>query len=322
MTLFNLVFFFFVFLFQRVWESVGQSREYPVGHKDIEAYLGRPELAVENNKIRTASASPPMSYSDDVLEALHATESIDAGQYYMECTDPPWDALKHQDGKGVVKEVVRILDHESKPRLLFFNGIFDLICNHHGNEKFLEKLPWNNIDKWILSKRYAWGANKSHLQPYGYMKEFENLLFLKIMDAGHMVPIDQPEVMLAMMRSLIAGGNSFQDHQQYILQSGIERDTKADCSSTQESSSSSEFASNVEIKPVNNGIKGEKNDGAIAPVSVRNMIIAGAWLSAFFGFVAFAIFGVKWHRNTRRRRAQSFRRLNEDVELTNTHTID
>ena len=112
----------------RLWESLEGSRSFPPGHKNVETYLGgaksysHPQLQVNYR---------------DVLEAIHATEATDAGQTYAECKDAPYVALSHQDGLGVVNEITRILDHESKPHMLFFNGMNDLICNHVGKLTYM-----------------------------------------------------------------------------------------------------------------------------------------------------------------------------------------
>merc|ERR1712216_364775 len=93
----------------RFWEKRGASRSFPAGHKDVETYLGGAHSV----------SNPPLNVNyRDVLEAIHATESMDAGQTYRECTDTPYIALQHQDGVGVVEELVRVIDHETKPHML------------------------------------------------------------------------------------------------------------------------------------------------------------------------------------------------------------
>ena len=185
----------------RMWEYKGAPRNFPLGHKDVERYLGG----------WTGNAYPESMTVDytEVLKALHAEESIGAKQRFEECTDPPYNALAGQDGLGVVDEVVRILSHADKPRLLFFNGVNDMICNHVGNERLLDNLPWKNKKAWILAKRYAWDAfpSQNNLGPSGYMKEYENLSFLKVMSSGHMVPMDVPDVALEMMRIFLFSGS-------------------------------------------------------------------------------------------------------------------
>lgn len=53
----------------------------------------------------------------DVRMAIHATS---CPLQFKECTDPPYNALKHQDGLGVTKEVTVLLDRGIP--MLFFNG--------------------------------------------------------------------------------------------------------------------------------------------------------------------------------------------------------
>eukprot|EP00979_Chaetoceros_neogracilis_P012492 scaffold3337_cov256-Chaetoceros_neogracile.AAC.26 len=179
----------------RRWEEKGTSRDFPAGHKNVERYLG--------GWTGVGYPSDMKINYQKVLKAIHADESIAAKQRFEECTDPPWDALSGQDGLGVRDEVVRILSHPSKPILLFFNGMNDMICNHVGNEKLLEKLPWEHRDVWTLAQRHAWYPIPESAGPAGYMKEFANLMFLKVMSSGHMVPMDVPDVALEMMRSFM-----------------------------------------------------------------------------------------------------------------------
>jgi carboxypeptidase D len=200
------------------------DRNFPPGYKVTEAYLGGWALA------GTDPGQLDIKITPQVLEALHASAATEAGQKYEECTDPPYEALAHQDGKGVVDDVVAVLQHASKPRLLFFNGIEDMICNHVGNEKLLEHLPWEHQNEWIEASRYAWISQQSPpTSPVaGYMKEFQNLLFLKIFAAGHMVPLDQPTVALDMIATFLYKG-SFESSQQRIP-AALEP-TSADCPS-------------------------------------------------------------------------------------------
>jgi carboxypeptidase D len=183
----------------RLWERKGVSRDFPPGHKYVEKYLGGWSGKSYPNDMT-------VNYKD-VLKALHAEESIAAKQRFEECTDPPYDALSKQDGLGVRDEVVAILSHRDKPRLLFFNGVNDMICNHVGNERLLDNLPWAHQEEWTLSTRYAWdpfpdGENGVN-EPAGYIKQFDNLLFLKVMASGHMVPMDVPDIALEMIRSFV-----------------------------------------------------------------------------------------------------------------------
>lgn len=214
----------------RLWEKRGQARSFPLGHKDVETYLGGAR----------SQTNPPLKVNyRDVLAAIHAGESIKAGQTYRECTDPPYLALQQQDGLGVVDELVRVLDHESKPHMLIFNGINDMICNHVGNEKLLDLLPWSKTSKYTQQPRHAWNAadvsdsersNFTPGRPDGYIKQFENLSFLKVLESGHMVPMDQPAVSLSMMRTLVYGTggdkNGFLSSMQNLVRANVDEDAR------------------------------------------------------------------------------------------------
>ena len=149
------------------WERSSKPRDFPPGHKDVEAYLG--------------GAGAISSDLAQVLEAIHSTPSYQAGQRYRECTDPPYNALRHQDGLGVTQDVVELLNNDV--RLLFFNGVNDLICNHVGNEIAVENFKWNFQSEYQLAKRYGW-KSPTKGQFGGYMKEYKNLMYLKILGSG------------------------------------------------------------------------------------------------------------------------------------------
>lgn len=209
----------------RIWELSAKMRSFPPGHKEVESYLGGWHRETFDMSV---------DY-EEVLRALHAEESVPSHQRYKECTDPPYLALSHQDGLGVTDEIVDILEHDSKPILLFFNGMNDMICNHIGNEKALDNLKWKHAKDWMLAKRNVWGYESAFVDgttkgPVGYMKEFENLAFLKIASSGHMVPMDLPDVALEMMKNLMFQ-LSFGRNYQHILKSNVPHDGDASCSS-------------------------------------------------------------------------------------------
>ncbi|CAB9507783.1 Pheromone-processing carboxypeptidase KEX1 [Seminavis robusta] len=201
-------------------ETRGGDRNFPPGHKVVEAYLGD----------KGTAAGITTSTMNDALQAIHASESRAAGQRFQECTDPPYNALSHQDGLGVVNEVIQVLEYEpaegeTDVRLLFFNGVTDLICNHVGNEIMLEQLSWKHQSDWTKAARSAWKSKSQKGDKIsGYMKEFKNLLYLKVMDSGHMVPMDVPEVSLDMMRLFVFGGEGAFQYSPQALDRSIKTD--------------------------------------------------------------------------------------------------
>jgi carboxypeptidase D len=284
-------------------ELTSGSRSFPPGHKVVEAYLGDWELA---------EGGVPPGIMASVLEALHATEATTSKQRFQECTDPPYNALSHQDGKGVVPELVQVLQHPQKPRILFFNGIEDLICNHVGNEKFLEVLPWKHRDEWIESSRYGWKATTEETgKVSGYMKEYENLMFLKLMGSGHMVPLDVPNVALDMMRAFCYG-KSFDTNKQRLDSAKTTSPTCDVCPTCDDGDDGS--GSGSEVKP------SETNPSANASKTGGGFFISYSWLALLLAGGAVAVV-----LETRRQRQWASHRplaAGFDMELRETHYTD
>lgn len=124
---------------------VQSMQSFPPGKDAVESFLNRPE----------------------VRQAIHAEGST---QRYVECADPPYNALSHQDGKGVTVELVDLLD--GGMNILFFSGQYDIICSHLGVEKSLRELPWSGKEGWKKAQPEVWLVDN---QAAGYIKSYGSL---------------------------------------------------------------------------------------------------------------------------------------------------
>jgi hypothetical protein len=155
----------------------------------------------------------------------------------------------------------------------------------------LEHLEWEHQNEYITSKRYGW-QSKATGKLAGYMKEYNNLLFLKVLDSGHMVPMDVPNVGLEMMQLFTlnnsgggsaGSGNAFDSFEQAIA-SQAQYPGQATCpvcpTATAANNNSNEFGAdddcNHEEEENTNTIGDEDGDGA-SMMSVLFLI------SGFFG---------------------------------------
>ncbi|KAH3673537.1 hypothetical protein WICMUC_003644 [Wickerhamomyces mucosus] len=110
-------------------------------------------------------------------------------------------AYTGDESKPLQSYITELLD-KGYP-VLIYAGDKDFICNWLGN------LAWTNDLDWILADSYR----KEFLKPWyhndgsvaGQIKSFGGLTFLRVFDAGHMVPYDQPEVSLKMVNTWIWG---------------------------------------------------------------------------------------------------------------------
>jgi len=96
---------------------------------------------------------------------------------------------------------------EAGIRVMIYAGESDFICNWLGNLRWLRAMEWSGKE----------GFNAAHAYPFviepgassdvvgGEVREFENLSFVKVSQAGHMVPMDQPRNALVMIQRFIKG---------------------------------------------------------------------------------------------------------------------
>jgi hypothetical protein len=84
-------------------------------------------------------------------------------------------ALKHQDGKDVMRELAAVLD--AGVRVLMYSGQFDLIVHHLGTEKALEELQWRDREAFAAAKGAVFLVRAS-IQEYSYLHSRTPLLTL------------------------------------------------------------------------------------------------------------------------------------------------
>ncbi len=92
--------------------------------------------------------------------------------------------------------------------VLIYVGDKDYICNWLGNKAWTDALPWNGAEAYSHSPTEQWITNHPVKNgSAGTVKSANNLTFLRVFDAGHGVPHDQPpENALAMLNSWIFSG--------------------------------------------------------------------------------------------------------------------
>ncbi|XP_069849338.1 retinoid-inducible serine carboxypeptidase isoform X1 [Dipodomys merriami] len=101
-----------------------------------------------------------------------------------------------------MKPVVSIVDEllEAGVNVTVYNGQLDLIVDTMGQEAWLRKLTWPGLSKFSQLKWKALYSNPKSLETSAFVKAYKNLAFYWILRAGHMVPSDQGDMALKMMR--------------------------------------------------------------------------------------------------------------------------
>ena len=105
--------------------------------------------------------------------------------------------------KPVIDDVSKLLHYGLK--VVVFQGQLDMICDTMGAEKWMAKLNWSGLSQFLNSSRkaiYPPSAAKSK-NTGAFYKGFKNLELYYILKAGHMVPTDNGEMALEMVKRVI-----------------------------------------------------------------------------------------------------------------------
>ncbi|XP_005108565.2 lysosomal protective protein isoform X2 [Aplysia californica] len=87
-----------------------------------------------------------------------------------------------------------------KMRILVYNGDVDMACNFLGDEWFVDQLDAKNPQQ---RKSWYYEAADGTKQVAGFYKAFDQITFVTVRGAGHMVPSDKPRPALKMFLSFI-----------------------------------------------------------------------------------------------------------------------
>nr|GMD12550.1 serine carboxypeptidase-like [Ipomoea batatas] len=86
--------------------------------------------------------------------------------------------------------------------LLIYAGEYDLICNWLGNSKWVHAMEWSGQKDFLAAPNVPFTVDG---EEKGLQKNHGPLTFLKVHDAGHMVPMDQPKASLEMLQRWMQG---------------------------------------------------------------------------------------------------------------------
>jgi len=94
--------------------------------------------------------------------------------------------------------------------VLIYAGDQDFICNWLGNEKWTLALDWAHKADFNAAKLRPFVVTGKEVgaksgKEVGELRSAENFHFLRMYQAGHMVPLDQPEAALGMLNALLDG---------------------------------------------------------------------------------------------------------------------
>jgi len=141
------------------------------------------------------------SYMENLLNQQKVKDALGVGDIdFVSCSSTVYEAMLTDWMRNLEDGIPALLEDGIK--MLVYAGEYDLICNWLGNFKWVNAMAWTGQKDFVAAPNVSFvvdGAEK------GLMKSHGPLTFLKVHDAGHMVPMDQPKAALEMLRRWTQG---------------------------------------------------------------------------------------------------------------------
>ncbi|KAK8965744.1 Serine carboxypeptidase 3 [Platanthera guangdongensis] len=119
---------------------------------------------------------------------------------FVSCSPKVYEAMLTDWMRDLEVGIPALLEDGIK--LLVYAGEYDLICNWLGNSRWVHAMEWSGQQAFVSSSEKPFTVDGKKA---GELKSHGPLTFLKVHDAGHMVPMDQPLVSLEMLRRWMKG---------------------------------------------------------------------------------------------------------------------
>lgn len=163
------------------------------------------------------SAVTPYLRRKDVLMSLNVPPT----KGWKECSGPVGHAFKARHSHPSISIIPSLISDGLQ--VVMFNGDQDLICNHLGNEKLIERIHWGSdaldeddsesesaIDKVEAMRRHGGFHEDEKTEDWymdgasaGTIRSGRNMTYIKIYNASHMVPFDVPLVSQGMLHQVM-----------------------------------------------------------------------------------------------------------------------
>ncbi|KAL5717010.1 Protein cbp3 [Ranunculus cassubicifolius] len=114
---------------------------------------------------------------------------------YVSCSPSVYDAMRRDWMKNLEVGIPALLQDGIKA--LIYAGEYDLICNWLGNSRWVHAMEWYGQKEFSSKPNVSLVVDGAEV---GLLKGYGPLSFLKVYNAGHMVPMDQPQAALEMLR--------------------------------------------------------------------------------------------------------------------------
>ena len=136
-------------------------------------------------------------------DTLHVMKEV---KQWTECNNVVNAGFQGDWMRDYASQIAPMLENDI--RVLIYAGDVDFICNWMGNKAWTKALQWSGQDSFITAEDQDWKYGDSATKG-GLVRSASaatgtgSLTFLQVFEAGHMVPMDQPEAALSLFNGFI-----------------------------------------------------------------------------------------------------------------------
>ncbi|KAK9803587.1 hypothetical protein WJX72_002534 [[Myrmecia] bisecta] len=132
---------------------------------------------------------------DEFINQAEVRKSLGVGNRTWEACSPSVHADMMGDWMKDYEQLVPPM-LEDGIAVMVYAGVQDLICNWLGNSRWVDAMPWSQAAEFKAAPERPWLVDG---KAAGSVKMAGPLAFVKVADAGHMVPMDQGKAALQMI---------------------------------------------------------------------------------------------------------------------------
>jgi len=114
------------------------------------------------------------------------------------CSDPVNEAFGIDKIESFKWEIPALLSNGTN--VVIYSGDLDLICNWMGGNMWVDSMVWPGQSAFQAAPFKPWFNNKTQA---GVFKQAKNFSFVRVFQAGHMVPHDQPSNALSLLQQIL-----------------------------------------------------------------------------------------------------------------------
>ncbi|KAL3279163.1 hypothetical protein HHI36_016677 [Cryptolaemus montrouzieri] len=148
---------------------------------------------------------PADQKTEDIVESFVQRKEVRRAIHVGNLTFNPDELVDTALQGDIMVSVANILaDLLENYRVLIYSGQLDLAVPYPTTVNYLEKLKFTSAEEYRAAERRIW-YKKDDIA--GYVKTAGNLTDIMILNAGHLVPMDQPEVAFEMIYNFTRNKN-------------------------------------------------------------------------------------------------------------------